>query len=447
MGVGGPDNTAVEFEGRWQEFFPVAMTNTLLTFATLGIYRFWGLTRERKYLWSKTRFIDDHISWHGTGKELFFGFIGGFVLVALPLFLLQFGSQAAILRGQVALGGALTLLMFTYLMALAGFAVFRGLRYRLSRTYWHGIRGGTDSQGIGFAGAYFLKMYLIPLLIFAAVAALVAGLDWVSGGVTVGKMVKGPLIAFAFLAYALAGFVYPWATTTLWNQRWSQMSFGPHVFQSDAHWRQLLKRYLICIMAPLVVVGLLIAGMANSGVMGGKPDASAAANVGASAFLLVVIFYFVLPLLALAYYAAYLRSVTDSLRISSLGFSFGARTKHWVLLFLGNYGLSLLALLVASLLAAITGSLGLLTSLGEAAERGQFGIGSFLDAGRLVLLVLSFLIPFSLVAPFIRYRSWAFYVRHMEAEGEITLTDMTQSATRAPKQGEGLLDALDMGAI
>jgi uncharacterized membrane protein YjgN (DUF898 family) len=59
MGIGGPDKTAVEFEGDIHRFLPIALTNTLLNIVTLGFYRFWATTRERKFFWSHTRVIDD----------------------------------------------------------------------------------------------------------------------------------------------------------------------------------------------------------------------------------------------------------------------------------------------------------------------------------------------------------------------------------------------------
>ena len=70
MGVGNQDHTAFEFRGDWKEFFPIAASNLLLTLVTLGVYRFWATTRERRYFWSQTRFIDDSLEWTGTGKEL-----------------------------------------------------------------------------------------------------------------------------------------------------------------------------------------------------------------------------------------------------------------------------------------------------------------------------------------------------------------------------------------
>src|SRR5690606_16979791 len=81
----GEQVTAFGFQGNWKEFAPIALTNLLLTIVTLGIYRFWAKTRERHYLWSRTRFIDDTLEWTGTGKELFIGFLIAAVLILTPL--------------------------------------------------------------------------------------------------------------------------------------------------------------------------------------------------------------------------------------------------------------------------------------------------------------------------------------------------------------------------
>lgn len=66
---------AVRFTGSWREYQPIAATNALLIICTLGVYRFWAAARQRRYLWSRTEFIDDTLEWTGTGKEMFFGFL------------------------------------------------------------------------------------------------------------------------------------------------------------------------------------------------------------------------------------------------------------------------------------------------------------------------------------------------------------------------------------
>ena len=77
---------AVRFTGSWREYLPIAVTNALLIICTLGIYRFWAAARQRRYLWSRTEFIDDTLEWTGTGKEMFLGFLIVIAVLA-PFFL------------------------------------------------------------------------------------------------------------------------------------------------------------------------------------------------------------------------------------------------------------------------------------------------------------------------------------------------------------------------
>jgi len=48
---------------------------------------------------------------------------------------------------------------------------------------------------------------------------------------------------------------------------------------------------------------------------------------------------------------------------------------------------------------------------------------------------------------FLTYRHWRFFITHLEATGEVSLSTLSQSTTALPRQGEGLLDALDVGAF
>ena len=82
-------HSAFRFHGSWQEFAKIAFPNLLLTIVTLGIYRFWATTREREYLWAQTDFIDERLEWTGKGLELFIGFIMVFLLLGLPIIVMQ----------------------------------------------------------------------------------------------------------------------------------------------------------------------------------------------------------------------------------------------------------------------------------------------------------------------------------------------------------------------
>ena len=52
------------------------------------------------------------------------------------------------MRGHPGAAVLIVAVLYLLLIYLIGVAIFRALRYRLSRTFWHGIRGGSDDQGL-----------------------------------------------------------------------------------------------------------------------------------------------------------------------------------------------------------------------------------------------------------------------------------------------------------
>ncbi len=352
---------AFGFTGSWREYAPIAFTNLLLTIVTLGFYRFWATTRTRKYLWSRTRFIDETLEWTGTGLELFIGFLLVLVLFVLPFLFLQFGVQAMIFQGYAGLAITLGFLAFALIFYLSGVATFRMLRYRLSRTFWHGIRGGSDDKGWVYGWSYVWRniVAIIPLYLLV-----------------------------------------PWAMTSLWNDRSNEMSFGPHPFRAKAMAGDIYKRFLLCYLIPfLLVIALMFAvySMGPGLLAPGSDPAAMPPGLVVFIALAVLALYVVLPLIALIFYAKYMRVAIGSLSLATLDFKFDARSKAWLKLILGD-----VALVICTL-----------------------GIGAI----------------------FLSYRHWKFFVVHLDATGEISLSELTQSVTAAPGQGEGLADAFDIGAI
>ncbi|MEG3087886.1 YjgN family protein [Sphingomonas sp. PB4P5] len=354
------EKSAFAFHGDWREFAPIAFTNLLLTIVTLGLYSFWAKTRVRRYLWSRTRFIDDRLEWTGTGLELFIGYLLAILLFFLPFGAYQLVLQGVLLRGHAGIAALMIAPIYFLALYLVGIAIFRALRYRLSRTFWHGIRGGSDDQGLGFGWQYLWRTIV--------------------GTITLGLLI-------------------PWSMTSLWNRRWNAMSFGPMRFESAASAAPLMKRYLLFYLVPiglvvLGVVGGMMIGATGIGAGGGVPTPSGLALVG---ILFVLIFYGLLGVIALFFYSAYFREVVGHLQLGGLEFAFTARTMDWVKFVLGTVGLVIVT----------------------------FGVGYI----------------------FVAYRNWAFFIRHLEAYGSVDLVDLTQSTTRKPGQGEGLLDAFDVGAF
>jgi uncharacterized membrane protein YjgN (DUF898 family) len=354
------NESAFAFEGNWRDYAPIAFTNLLLTIVTFGIYRFWATTRTRSYLWSRTRFIDDHLEWTGSGKELFIGFLMALLVFGLPLVILNFAIQAAALRGYwiaLAFGGITFYLAIQFVF---GVARFRALRYRLSRTLWHGIRGGSDDQGFRY------------------------GLS------SIGKMVIG---------IAPLGLLIPWSMTSLWNERWGAMTFGPHRFESHARAGGLFGRWLLFYLLPVFLVIFTMAAAATfQARFGNMVVFSERPGVAIVLFLVVALcVYAIIGLVTLAYYSAFFREAVSNMSLTGIEFEFEATSSDWLNL-----------ILIDALLVVCTLGIGLI---------------------------------------FLSYRHWAFFIRHLEATGEIDLDLLTQSATRTPTQGEGLLDALDVGAF
>ncbi|WP_423141488.1 YjgN family protein [Parablastomonas sp. CN1-191] len=355
-----PD-TAFGFTGTWREYAPIAFTNLLLTIVTLGIYRFWAKARTRTYLWSHTRFIDDPLEWAGTGLELFKGAATVIAVLIVPYFLIGMLNQYLILHKQLAAVAAVSLAMFGGLYYLIGIARFRALRYRLARTYWRGIRGGSDDEGFDYGWQYLWRQ-------------------------AVGTFALGLLI--------------PWSLVTLWNRRWSAMSFGPYEFAAEARVEGLMGRFLLCYLAPFAGLFAAMAVFIPFGALGAFARGGGSAisiSIVIGGILAVIAFYFVFGLVLMGFYAKYFRHVVAGTRLDGLDFAFSARTMDWIKLLAGD-----------ALLLVLTLGLGIV----------------FLD-----------------------YRHWSFFIRHMDARGTIDVDAMTQSETPAPRQGEGLLDALDLGAF
>jgi uncharacterized membrane protein YjgN (DUF898 family) len=235
---------------------------------------------------------------------MFFGFL---IVVAfiLPFFLfLQFLFPALVARGKEAAAGGLMFLFYIAFFYLAGVARFRALRYRLSRTWWHGIRGGSDDPGWNYGGEYLGRHALSAMTMFI---------------------------------------MFPWAATRLWNSRWKDMSFGPLQFRADLDAKGLKARWALIYIAPvgMVLVGMVVGLMAALGAAGKGPP-----PVGFQTFFiaLLILFYVAIPLATLHWYAKFYRNAAAATTLGEIEFGFDATTWDWLKLFLGNVGLAIVTL-------------------------------------------------------------------------------------------------------
>ncbi|MGA9638695.1 YjgN family protein, partial [Flavobacterium sp.] len=131
------------------DFFGIVIVNWLLTILTLGIYYPWAKAKQLQFVYSSTALNGDSFSFHGTGKEMFKGFIKVIVLFIL------IGTITYILVdlfGNPLLG---PILFYSALIILSPIAIHGSYRYRMSRTSWRGIRFGYRGDR-----SEFIKLFL-----------------------------------------------------------------------------------------------------------------------------------------------------------------------------------------------------------------------------------------------------------------------------------------------
>jgi uncharacterized membrane protein YjgN (DUF898 family) len=288
----------LEFTGQLGAFIGLQIVNLLLTIVTLGIYRFWAKARVRRYLWANTKVYGEPFEYTGTGMELFLGFLAAFVVVLVPL--VAYGVAIGLLfAGNQLMVSVALLVIYPFIFYLVGVAIFRTLRYQLSRTYWRGIRGGSDDGGWGY-GLYYLGQVA--------------------------------------LAIVTLGFAAPWVSARLWNARLNKMSYGPYPFEANADGGQLFKRYLAVLIPMLALLAVFFAFFGNSymAMMSGDPSAVQVPTGIESWAWLFLLLYVVIAIGGLWYWAAYYRHVVGHTTLGPLRLSFDARAREWVMLALTN---------------------------------------------------------------------------------------------------------------
>jgi uncharacterized membrane protein YjgN (DUF898 family) len=143
------DRICFDYDGGTLRFAGVVLGNLVLQILTLGIFRFWARTRERRFLWSHVSLGEDRLEYTGKGMELFLGFL--IVLVILIPVVSIYQGLAFAAGGSVAGQIVVNLLYMTVLMFLIHLAIYRARRYRLSRTLWRGIRGTLTGSPVRYA--------------------------------------------------------------------------------------------------------------------------------------------------------------------------------------------------------------------------------------------------------------------------------------------------------
>src|SRR5262249_31926010 len=133
----------LHYDGKLSELYAIYLRHLVLMLLTLGWSRFWGRTRLRRYLWNHFAVLGDRFEYRGRGLELMIGFVLVLLMLAVWGGLMWLLWRGVFHEQPVASFGVFDL--FSLSVALIGFPLasvghYAGLRYRLSRTRWRGIR-------------------------------------------------------------------------------------------------------------------------------------------------------------------------------------------------------------------------------------------------------------------------------------------------------------------
>jgi uncharacterized membrane protein YjgN (DUF898 family) len=213
----------LSFHGDGGELFITYLVNGLLTIITVGIYRFWAKVRVRKFLYRYTEFMGERFDYHGTGKELFIGFLKalGFLIVYVLIIAGIFYAIINIFpdkeKAKYIAYGIIYGIIYLSIFAFVPFIITGMQRYRLSRSSWRNIR----FKYIGTAKDLF-RLYI-----------------------------KGVLLSILTL-----GFYSPWFRCRLYKFLIENSRYGNQPFKYSGEGFELFKIYLKGILLTIITLGV-----------------------------------------------------------------------------------------------------------------------------------------------------------------------------------------------
>jgi uncharacterized membrane protein YjgN (DUF898 family) len=146
----------LQFEGDHSTLVGLRILNNVLTVLSLGLYYPWARASILGYMYGETEYMGTHFVFHGTGKEMFKGFLKAIaILLGLYIFLVIciFTKSTLIL-----FLGILTFYIGAIL--LVPLVIHGATRYRMSRTSWRGIHFGYRGNLKEFVKLYLLNAFL-----------------------------------------------------------------------------------------------------------------------------------------------------------------------------------------------------------------------------------------------------------------------------------------------
>jgi uncharacterized membrane protein YjgN (DUF898 family) len=253
------------FHGSAGTLFGVHVVNVLLILVTFGAYYFWAKTRIRRYLFSETEFEGDRFAYHGTGKELFLGFLKAAVVFFIPIVFLSVVRDTLDVPPAIkALAG---LLIYAMVMVFLPVAWVGARRYRLSRTSWRGIRfsfRGKVSRMIwifwkgsiltGFTFGLYYPYFVVERQAFLIANSYFGNERFDFNGR--GRDLFGPFVLAVVLTPFTLGLCWVWYAARKRRYFWDHTLFGAARFHCTVTGGALLWLYVVNVVLLVVTLGL-----------------------------------------------------------------------------------------------------------------------------------------------------------------------------------------------
>ncbi len=129
------EKKSFKYFGSGVEFAIIFFKNILLTLFTLGLYYPWAKVEILKYHYQSTELDESRFTFHGTGNEVFRGFVKIYII-----FILLYGTLIYGLQSGNQITTILTVAIFyLFFILIIPFAIHGAIRYRSSRSSWRGI--------------------------------------------------------------------------------------------------------------------------------------------------------------------------------------------------------------------------------------------------------------------------------------------------------------------
>lgn len=413
----------VDFDRQARGLGGIVVKGTLLSLITFGIYRFWYITNLRRFFWSRTVVAGSPAEYLGRGKELFLGF-----LVALAILIPIYVGLFVVGFWEPSLAPFAGPISFVFLFLLGQYAIYRGRRYRCSRTRWRGIRLAQDGSALTYV-------------------AMATG--------------------WWFLTILTLGLAFPFMRASLERYRMNHTLIGDSRLSSTATGRSVLLPWLLFYLLGVVpILGIAVSFFATHGLdipgnlfvskEGGDIDdwtlnpaySTPAFETMLKVFGMILAAALPAALLLIPYYRA--RETRAFMNAASLGearliSSLRARQFYWpyILYFLAVIGFTIaIAVVFGIVFAVLAGFAGL-----DSTDTGGFSpLHALIAVGAFVLYLGSILLFAVLYIRIVTVRLWHAVTATTQI-ADVEALEAVLASTRRPGSAlnEGLADALDVG--